>query len=226
MPMIQCAYALQDVPVLRLAPELAAIASAGISHWHVDIADGVFVPWFGCGENLLRELAAVSPLPCHVHLLAQAPERHVERLAQAGAAGITVHVESAVHAHRVLNQIRNAGASPGIALAPTTPLTKLEYLLPEVDRVLVCTRDLDRSTGNMVVSGPERVKILNELIHYSEYSTVIEVEGIMNARNAAQLHHFGARSLVLDAHSLPFNELNRESVAAFINALLAESKTI
>ena len=226
MPMIQCAYALQNASLLRLAPELAAIAASGISHWHVDIADGAFVPSFGCGEMILRELAAVSPLPCHVHLLAHAPERHIERLVKAGAAAITVHVESTNHAHRVVHQIRDAGASPGLALAPTTPLTKLEYLLPEVDRVLVCTRDLDQSSGTMLASGPERVKILNEQVRYNEYRTRIEVEGIMTARNAAQLHHFGAHSLVLDAHSLPFSELNPESVSAFINALLMESKTL
>ena len=184
--------------LVRLKEDLDAVADAGCDELHVDVMDGKFVSDFSLGFEMVTALKEHSTLPCEVHLQVEAPERYIERFARAGCAAITVHAEACVHTHRVLTQIREAGVSPGIAINPGTPLTKLDYLLPQVDRVLVLARDpgdLDRA---LEPTAFERVKILRENIVYREQRIRIYVEGGIDAKSAAIFEQHGADTIVLD----------------------------
>lgn len=186
----------------HLEEEFHALEAAGLEELHFDITDGEFAPNFTLGADFIKLAKSCVRTHCNVHLMTLKPERHIQRFVDAGADSISVHVEACTHPHRVLSQIRDAGASPGIAINPATPLTKLDYLLPLADRVLLMAVDPGCTGQKIVKSCAERCKILHDIIVYNEYSTRIEVEGNINVSNAAKLAHAGAEIFVLDTSSI------------------------
>ncbi|MCH7959005.1 MAG: ribulose-phosphate 3-epimerase [Candidatus Hydrogenedentes bacterium] len=195
---IHWSASVRNMNLARLKEDLDAVADAGCDALHVDVMDGSFVSDFSLGFEMVEALIKNSTLSCEVHLQIEAPERYIERFARAGCAAITIHAEACVHAHRVLTQIREAGASPGIAINPGTPLTKLDYLLPQVDQVLVLARDPIEGDRAPESTAFERVKILRENISYREQRIRIHVEGGIDAKSAAIFAHHGADTIVLD----------------------------
>src|SRR6187455_3753951 len=112
----------------RLADEVASVEAGGADLLHVDVMDGHFVPNLTIGPPVIESIKKRTRLPLDVHLMIEEPERWVETYARAGADLITVHAEACVHLQRVLAQIREAGAQPGVALNPSTPPAVLEYV--------------------------------------------------------------------------------------------------
>ena len=188
--------------MLRLEEDLLALKTGGIDELHFDIMDGVFVPNLTLGFDFIRAATGCVDTPGSAHLMMYKPEKYVERFIAAGCKSITVHAEACTHAHRVLGQIRNAGGSPGIAINPATPLTKLDYLLPEVDRVLVMTVDPGYAGQAIVPFAFERVKILAENIRSRRLNVAIEVDGNISVENARKLHGAGAKIFVLGTSAI------------------------
>jgi len=186
----------------RLEEEFHALEAAGVDELHFDIMDGKFVPNFTLGSDFIKLAKSCVRTHCNAHLMVLNPERYIQRFVDAGADSISVHLEACTHPHRVLAQIRDAGASPGIAINPATPLTKLDYLLPLADRVLLMTVDPGYAGQKFIKSGVERCKILHENIRYNEYATRIEVDGNINVENAARLARSGAEIFVLGTSSI------------------------
>lgn len=198
MEVLPYSVALADMDLLRLEEDLEALRKSGVCELHVDIADGVVAPSFGMGEAILGQLRSATRLPVHVHLAVEHPERHVQRLIEAGAQHITVHAEVCVHVHRILNLIQSLGASPGIALNPATPLTRLEYVLSMVDRVLILAADHNATEQQAMPIAYERVRILKENLHYIKSKAVLEVQGGLSIDAVARFQSLGADRLVLD----------------------------
>ena len=176
----------------RLEDDLKVLEAAKCDELHFDVMDGLFVPNFTLGVDVIKAVRRCCGIPCSAHLMITRPEDYVERFVEAGCSIITVHVETCVHAHRVLTQIREAGASPGIAINPATPLTKLDYLLDLADRVLVMTVDPGYAGQPMIRGAVERVKLLRENIDFRERPVLIEVDGNISVQNAALLSRAGA----------------------------------
>jgi ribulose-phosphate 3-epimerase len=175
----------------RLEDDLHALQQGGCDELHFVIMDGTFVPNFTLGFDTIKAARRVCRIPMHAHLMITKPEAYIERFAEAGCSAITVHVETCPHAHRTLAQIRATGASPGIAINPATPLTKLDFILEQTDRVLVMTVDPGYAGQTIIKNAFERVRILAENIAYRERKITIEVDGNINARNAALLAKMG-----------------------------------
>jgi len=109
------------------------VAAGGADWIHVDVMDGRFVPNISIGIPVVAALARVSPLPLDVHLMIVEPEAYVDAFVEAGAASLSVHVEATHHLHRLVHRIRQAGARPGVAINPATPLDTLADIAPDLE---------------------------------------------------------------------------------------------
>lgn len=188
--------------LLHLEDEFRALEAAGCDELHFDIMDGAFVPNFTLGFDFIKATRKACSLPCAAHLMITRPEDYIERFVEAGCATVVVHVETCVHAQRTLQQIRDAGASPGIAINPATPLTSLDYLLDLSDRVLVMAVDPGYAGQKIIPNAFERVRMLREVVSYRELPVKIEVDGNITVRNAARLANVGAEIFVLGTASI------------------------
>ena len=191
--------------LLNLERDLGALERSGFDELHYDIMDGAFVPNLTLGFDVIRLAKARCGLAASAHLMLAKPEKYIERFVEAGCDSITIHVEACTHAPRILAAIRDLGASPGIAINPATPLTKLDYLFEYVDRVLVMTVDPGYAGQTLISSSFERVRILRDNVSYRERNIDIEVDGNISATNAAILANQGANRFVLGTASV-FNK--------------------
>jgi ribulose-phosphate 3-epimerase len=181
---------------LHLETQQAPLVAAG-AECYVAMADGVFAPDLRGGAHLVRALRQSMNAKVCVHLLTEKPERHVEALIAAGATTVFIHLEATSQAHPTLGLLREAGVSPAIAVNPATALTKLEYVLPLVDRVLLLAREAgDKKAGLLPVTF-DRVRILTEFVRHLKRPVRVEVCGCDSLDEAAKLVRFGATGLVL-----------------------------
>lgn len=218
--------ALRCANLTRLEDDLRDLEAAACDELHIDVMDGRFVSDFALGPEIVSAVRSCSTLPCEAHLMVQNPEAYIKRFVDAGCSIITFHAETCIHAHRTLSVIRDAGATPGIAINPGTPLTKLEYLLPLVDRVLILANDPQGGATAVENSVFERVKILRENLDYREHRIRIQVEGAFNAKGAAILASHGAEIFVLDHTNLFDGGGLVENLGAFKESVEAESHVV
>lgn len=187
----------------RLGEEIQAAEKAGADWIHVDVMDGCFVPNITIGPMVVKAARRVTSLPLDVHLMIREPERYVDEFAAAGADLIVVHVEASVHLNRTIQQIRNTGARPGVALNPATPLESIRWILEDIDLVLIMSVNPGFGGQKFIPNSLERIRILKSMINERKLSTLIEVDGGVNAGTAAAVAAAGADVLV--AGSAVFN---------------------
>ena len=222
-----CSASVMCADLLHLEDDILALEAAGCDELHFDIMDGLFVPNFTLGFDLIKAVKRCAKIPCSAHLMIARPGDYVKRFIEAGCNSVTVHAETSVHCQRLLTQIRALEASPGIAINPATPLTKLDYLLDYVDRVLVMAVDPGYAGQTLIRSAYERVKLLKEVIDYRKLNVRIEVDGNINAHNAALLSRAGAEIFVLGSSSL-FTGANDpgNALRAFKSAVAQERQLV
>jgi ribulose-phosphate 3-epimerase len=183
----------------HLADDIAAVTGGSADLLHVDVMDGRFVPNITFGPVVLRHLRALTHLPLDVHLMVFEPERHLHAVAQAGADIITVHCEATVHLQRTLSDIRALGKRAGVALNPSTPASALEYVLPDVDLILVMTVNpgfLGQSCLRHIVP---KIAQVRQMVQASGLDIRVEVDGGINPETAPLVVRAGADILVAGA---------------------------
>jgi len=121
----------------NLERDIKMVEAAGADLLHIDVMDGHFVPNITIGPPVVQAIKRVSSIPCDVHLMIENPGQYVDAFCDAGANYLTVHVEAAVHLHRVLQQIRAKGVKAGVSLNPATPLSAIEEVLEDIDLILI-----------------------------------------------------------------------------------------
>ncbi len=179
-----------------LGSAVASLEGSSAKRLHVDIMDGRFVPNITFGFDTVRRLHALTALPLELHLMIVEPERHLERFAACGAAGLTVHAEASPHLHRTLQTIRELGCAAGAAVNPGTPVTALFEVTELLDCALVMTVNPGFGGQQFIHSMLRKIERLRQ--HFTDCSrtTDIEVDGGITAATAADAVAAGATTLV------------------------------
>lgn len=180
----------------RLGEELATVEKNGISILHIDVMDGMFVPSISLGFPVIESIRKNSKMIFDVHLMIKEPERYLERFAMSGADIITVHAEACLHLHRTIQQIKQLGKKCGVALNPATSLSMLDYVLEDLDMVLLMTVNPGFGGQSFIPAMYEKIGTLRETITKRNLDIDIEVDGGIKAANARQVTEAGANILV------------------------------
>ncbi|HZK66149.1 MAG TPA: ribulose-phosphate 3-epimerase [Chloroflexota bacterium] len=199
----------------RLGEQVRAAEEAGADYIHVDVMDGHFVPNLTIGPDIVAAVRRSTTLPLDVHLMIENPELLIPRFAQAGAHIITVHQEACPHLHHVISTIREAGARPGVAINPATPIGVLEEVLGDVELVLIMAVNPGFGGQRTIPSALVKLRRMSERIKERGLQAELEVDGGVSPANAGAMVSAGASVLV--AGSSLFND--RASLAANVAAL-------
>ncbi len=180
----------------KLGEELLAVEHNGITMLHIDVMDGMFVPSISLGFPVIESIRKDSKMVFDVHLMIKEPERYLERFAISGADIITVHAEASLHLHRTIQQIKRLGKKCGVALNPATPLSVLDYVLEDIDMVLLMTVNPGFGGQAFIPAMYEKIRILRDKITEKNLNIDIEVDGGIKVSNTKQVIEAGANVLV------------------------------
>ena len=184
----------------RLAEEVRAVEAAGADWIHVDVMDGRYVPNITLGPVIVQAIKKAATRPLDVHLMIVEPEKYIEAFAKAGADILTVHAEACTHLHRVLQQIRHAGARPAVVLNPATPLSAVEEVLGDVEMVLLMSVNPGFGGQGFIPQTVDKVRRLRAMLDARGLHTHIEVDGGINAETARLVVEAGADVLVAGSY--------------------------
>ena len=198
---LQIAPSILSADFAALARDVAAVERGGADLIHVDVMDGHFVPNITIGIPVVKALRRVATRPLDVHLMIEQPDRYIEAFVKNGAAMVSVHVEAVSHLHRTLALIRDLGAKAGAVLNPSTPAAALEDVARDLDFVVVMAVNPGFGGQAFIPNTTDKVRRVRALLRAAGTSAAIEVDGGVDAGNAAVLVAAGATILVA-GHSI------------------------
>lgn len=176
----------------RLGEEIKAVEQAGADYIHIDVMDGHFVPNITIGPMIVEAVRRITDLPLDVHLMISNPDSYIDDFADAGAGIITVHAETINHLHRTVQHINAKGVSPAVSLNPHTPLSALEYVLGNLDLVLLMTVNPGFGGQKFIPEVIPKIRLLREMIDEKGLNVEIEVDGGIGPETIYQVSSAGA----------------------------------
>ncbi len=190
--MAKIAPSILSADFTRLGEEIRLVEQAGADLIHVDVMDGHFVPNITIGPLVVEAAKRVTDLPLDVHLMITDPDAYVDAFAEAGADIITVHSEVVHHLHRSIQRVRMAGARPSVCLNPATPLDALEYILDDVDMVLLMSVNPGFGGQTFIPAVRNKIERLRRMIDDRGLDIEIEVDGGIGPDNIGDVYAAGA----------------------------------
>lgn len=184
--------------LLRLQEQLSVLKAAGVEYLHIDVMDGEFVPNYMLGTDFVRQLRRATDIPLDIHLMIREPERKLSFFELREGDLVSVHAESTFHLQRALQQVRSQGARPLVALNPATPLSALDYVLEDVDGVLLMTVNPGFAGQKMVPATLDKIKRARRMLDERGYSHLpIEVDGNVSPAHLVEMQEAGANMFVI-----------------------------
>lgn len=203
---IKIAPSILSADFANLAKEIKLITEAKADYIHIDVMDGSFVPNITIGSEVIKSLRPYSTLPFDVHLMINNPDLHVESFAKAGADIITIHAESVIHLDRSINHIKSLGKKAGVSLVPSTNENILDYVINDVDLILVMTVNPGFGGQKFLDSQLTKIKNIRKKITDSKRKIDLEVDGGINNTAAKLAVAAGADVLVSGSYIFSSND--------------------
>jgi ribulose-phosphate 3-epimerase len=200
---IQISPSILSADFANLEAEIKAIDAAGADLIHIDVMDGRFVPNLTIGPVVIKSLRKHTKKPFDVHLMIVEPEKYISDFRDSGADIITVHYEACPHLDRTIAQIKQTGALAGVSIVPSTPESVLQYILPQVDLVLVMSVNPGFGGQKFIPYSLEKIQNIRHMINATGKQIMLQVDGGVTPENIKHVLDAGADTIV--AGSAVFN---------------------
>lgn len=194
--MIVLSPSLLSVDFAHIADGIKELDRADVQALHLDVMDGAFVPNISFGAPVIKCLRKETNMIFDVHLMIDEPVRYLDDFKKAGADWVTVHAESCKHLHRTITAIKEAGMKAGVALNPATPVSAIDYVLGEVDMVLIMSVNPGFGGQSFISSSLRKIAEVRKLINERNLDVRIEVDGGVNLKNVDDVLKAGADVIV------------------------------
>ena len=192
MQSLMIAPSILSADFARLGEEVSEVVRQGADVIHVDVMDGHFVPNITIGPLVVKAVRKITKHPLDVHLMISNPDQYIEDFAEAGADWITVHVETCRHLHRTIHKIKEMGKKAGAVLNPATSLTSLDYILPDLDLVMLMSVNPGFGGQIFISNTVDKIRRLKQMIDAKELANLIEVDGGINEKTICDVSEAGA----------------------------------
>ena len=218
--MIKIAPSILSADFTRLGEEVKAVDEAGADSIHIDVMDGHYVPNITIGPLVVKAVRKVTELPLDVHLMITDPDDYIDDFEAAGADIITVHGEVCTHLHRTIQHMKKAGVRAGVSLNPSTPLDMLEYVIQDLEMVLLMTVNPGFEGQNFISAVLPKIRKLRKIVDERGLKIDIEVDGGISPGTIKEVYEHGANVFVAGS-AIFYSENYADTISSMRNAVAA-----
>jgi len=205
---------------LNLERDIRSLEQCGVDYIHFDVMDGHFVPNFGLNLDLLKSIRKITKLPINVHLMIENASDYLDAFMDAECDSLSFHQEPTYHSQRLLEKIRQRGVKAGIAINPATPLTTLDYILPDLDFALIMTVNPGFAGQKLIPITLQKIAALRKILQAKNLNTDIQVDGNVSFENIPNMVRAGATMLVGGTSSLFMKDIPISNAVQKIYSLI------